>query len=527
MATRGPPIDYSKIEPWKPNPVQEDFIKSNCEDRIFGGARAGGKTAAIVADFGVKALQNKEFGGHYFTGLILRAEENQLVDVKTEMKKQYVDRGLARLLGGSERKLILEPSIYGHAELYFSYLEKAEDAERHRGRNLQWICYEEIGDVEDPALVRDLKACLRSEGDLPSFFLATCNPNSAGDSWINQQYVLPSPPFKEFAHYDPDGNFLGLRVFMPARIDDNLALSPLERKRYMRRIRESCIGKPNRLRAWLDGTFGLPQGGSMFDNWDPDIHRVPEFEIPESWRIYRSFDWGWSEPACMLWLAESDGSPWVDTSTGYRVKRDVPRGTKFVIGELYFHDPEKTNKGLEMTDPEIIEAVLQYEEDHPQLGRAKENMGVSDWQIWNVPRTSTTGMTLYEEFYEPAELYFEKADKSYERSGGGQKVKFRHAAWQRIRNLLENSAANIVERPGLYVFDSCPLLCSFIPVAIRDPKNPDDIKNREDHFYAALIYGIDFGEPSPVEEGDFGIFGFRQGGGDFIDHMPYSPHGGM
>ena len=359
-------------EPWKPNPgVQEEFLKSTVAYRCYGGARAGGKTAAVVADFGAKALQNYAMGGREFTGLILRRQSTDLKDVRKEAQKQFADRGLARYVGPPKDKLVFRDDIYGpHVELQFGYLDSEEDLERYHGHNLQWLCYEEAGEMDKPDYLRTLQAGLRNAGSLPTFMIISCNPGGVGDSWIEKDFVLPAKPFHPFRSYAKIGKkriYKGLRVFFPATLDDN---PKVNKEEYEGKIAEACEGNPNKYRAWRFGVFGLAQSGAMFDEWDPQVHVVDNFNLPPSWTVYRSFDWGTTSPYACLWGAESDGSPWYDTSSGSYRAVYWPRGTRIIIGELYGAEEGEINKGLEQGDDEIVKAMLDVERRDADCARA-------------------------------------------------------------------------------------------------------------------------------------------------------------
>ena len=93
----------------------------------------------------------------------------------------------------------------------------------------------------------------------------------------------------------------------------------------------------------------------MFDEvWRRDIHVVEPFEIPQSWRIDRSFDWGSSAPFSVQWWAESDGTP--VQATGYT----YPRGTLFHIAEWY-GSTGNPNEGVKMLASEIARGILDTE----------------------------------------------------------------------------------------------------------------------------------------------------------------------
>lgn len=55
------------------------------------------------------------------------------------------------------------------------------------------------------------------------------------------------------------------------------------------------------------GYLGLWVGteGQVYEDFDPDVHVIKRFDIPEGWRRIRSIDFGYTNPACVQWWAIS------------------------------------------------------------------------------------------------------------------------------------------------------------------------------------------------------------------------------
>jgi hypothetical protein len=93
----------------------------------------------------------------------------------------------------------------------------------------------------------------------------------------------------------------------------------------------------------------------MFDDlWDAKVHSVGRFQVPRTWYVDRSFDWGSSKPFSVGWWAESDGSDLVFPN-GRRMR--TVRGDLFRIAEWYGCVKGKENEGLKMTASQIAEGI--------------------------------------------------------------------------------------------------------------------------------------------------------------------------
>ena len=58
------------------------------------------------------------------------------------------------------------------------------------------------------------------------------------------------------------------------------------------------------------GRLGLWAGqeGMVYEDWNDDVHLIDRFEIPSSWRRYRSIDFGYRNPfVCQWWAEDEDG----------------------------------------------------------------------------------------------------------------------------------------------------------------------------------------------------------------------------
>ena len=65
----------------------------------------------------------------------------------------------------------------------------------------------------------------------------------------------------------------------------------------------------------------------------------------------------------------------------------------------------------------------------------------------------------------------------------------RVTGWQKMRDMLENSAADRPEKPGLWIFNNCVNFLRTVPTLQRDEGRPDDIDtNQEDHIADATRY---------------------------------------
>ena len=219
----------------------------------------------------------------------------------------------------------------------------------------------------------------------------------------------------------------------------------------------------------LEGSWDIVAGGMFDDLWDPGVHVISPFEIPLSWRIDRSFDWGASKPYSIGFWAESDGS---DVTLDDGSALHTLRGDLFRIAEIYGWSGV-ANEGCGHSPAEIARLILEKQEF---LGLTRRiQPGPADNSIFDA-----SGRTSIASDMERLGIRWQRSDKS----PGSRK-----RGWVLLRQLLKGSATR--ETPGLFVFRECAQFIRTIPTLPRDARDPDDIDTEaEDHIADETRYRI-------------------------------------
>lgn len=356
-----------------------------------------------------------------------------------------------------------------------------------------WIGFEELTTWPSADCFKSILSTNRTTNpNVPLMIRSTTNPHGSGHNWVKARYKLPVKAGERFGEICGGDELLnekgrpildnkGKPLLQPERIaihgdiDENFLLLDAD-PGYKATIAASA-SSPSQLKAWLHGSWDVVAGGMFDDLWDSQVHIVEPFEIPKSWRIDRSFDWGSSKPSSVGWWAESDGTDYIDAA-GFRVS--TVRGDLFRIHEWYMCKKNEENKGLMLTDREIATGIKDLESQHPRLRNKMIHPGPADTSIWD----TTNGSSIYKAMRDMG-VRWTKADKS-----SGSRI----LGWQRIRNRLQASFKKEGlprEHPGLYVFDTCEAFIRTVPVIPRDDKNTDDVDTEaEDHIADELRYRV-------------------------------------
>lgn len=301
------------------------------------------------------------------------------------------------------------------------------------------------------------------EGEQPlPLILCGANPGGPGHNWVKRTFIDFSVPFSVWHAAREDGGML--RQYIPAKLEDNPSLNKEE---YEARL--SGLKSPYLVKAMLDGSWDIVAGGMWDDIWDPEIHVIDAFEIPGTWRIDRSFDWGASKPYSVGFWAESDGSDvrMPDGSVFHTVRGDL-----FRIGELYGWNGTP-NEGTGESPRTVAAEILVKEKNLGISGRVKP--GPADNSIFD-----SSGHASIASEMERAGVRWMRSDKS---PGS------RHRGWVLLSQMLSN--AKTKNGPSLRVFSGCTHFIRTVPVLQRDQRDADDIDTAaEDHIADETRYRI-------------------------------------
>lgn len=286
------------------------------------------------------------------------------------------------------------------------------------------------------------------------------NPGNVGHNWVKFTFIDGAAPMQIRQVDSKEGGMR--RQYIPAKLSDNRALTENDPE-YDQRL--EGLGDPELVRAMREGDWDIVAGGMFDDLWRRPIHVIEPFEIPSSWRIDRSFDWGSSAPFSVGWWAETDGTK---APNG----RTYPRGTIFRIFEWYGWSG-KPNEGCKLLAVDIAKGIAERENNW----KIKTRPGPADSSIFD----TENGVCIADDMAK-AGVKWTEADKSPGSRKNGA---------ERIRKYLKASLKFPMEEPGLFIFDRCIHFIRTVPVLPRDQKNRDDVdSDAEDHVYDESRYRI-------------------------------------
>ena len=255
----------------EPLPKQQDFHNSSARFRAYVGGVGSGKTVAGCIEGIKKALT---YPGS--TGLIAA---NTYPQLEKATKKTFFEVCDPRLI---KRKNEWEVEFFNGSKIYFINLSNPDSL---RGPSVLWIYMDEAADASEFSFLT-LIGRLRNDAktlypDSAFSFFLTSNPN--GKNWVYQRFFAKPRP-----------GYYGVQT----TTFDNAANLP---ENYIDGLREAY--SDDMANRFLYGSFDVFIG-QIFNEFEENVHVIQPRELPEHWFRYRSIDFGWSHPTCVLWAAE-------------------------------------------------------------------------------------------------------------------------------------------------------------------------------------------------------------------------------
>lgn len=419
-----------RIDP--PSEKQKLFFRASTKHIAFGGARGGGKSWAVRTKSKLLALR---YPGIRI--LIVRRTYPELINNHIRILRAEL-HGVCRY--NDKEKLMTFPN---GSIIQFQYCANDADLDRMQGMEYDIEFLDEATQLSEYQM-KAITACLRGVNNFPKRVYYTCNPGGQGHQYIKRIFID-----RKYLPGEDPGDY----AFIQSLVTDNKVLMASQPD-YINQLE----ALPNKLReAWLYGKWDIFEGQFFEDFQDiPEhyldrqyTHVIEPFEIPDGWKIYRSFDWGYSKPfSCGWWAVDYDG-------VAYRIL------------ELY-GCTEEANTGLKWTAPQVFAKIHEIETEHRWL-KGKKITGIADPAIW-----SADGGESIADVAAKNQVFFAPGD--HQRIPGWMQVHYRLA--------FDDNGY-----PMMYVFKNCKAFIRTMPLLQYDDHKVEDLDtDGEDHVADEVRY---------------------------------------
>ena len=435
---------------WRPQPRQVEFM-SRPEDEVFyGGAAGGGKSDALVCE-ALRQVHHPKY-----KAILFRKTYKQLDDLIWK-SRNYYPMAFPKAKYNQSEHVWTFPS---GAKIYFGSMPHRDSRFDYQGRSYTFIGFDELTHFTREEYTY-LFSRNRADGPgLRSYIRATGNPGGIGHGWVKERFITSMKPNTtevfETAVTGPDGKEYAVkrsRRFVPSSVFDNKALLTND-PGYIANLANMPRAEKEALLYGNWDSFS----GQVFTEWrdnpegyDTHInsHVINPFDIPREWKRYRAYDFGYTKPFNVSWLAVS------------------PDGVAYLYRELYGSDGTP-NVGVRWEAEQ--QAARVYEIEHT-LDRGNEIRGVADPAIWDESRGRTGSIV---EAFGKYGIYFEKGNNA------------RISGKQQFHNRLRFDEKG---RAMFYIFNTCRHFIRTVPNLVYSTTHVEDIDTEgEDHAYDAVRY---------------------------------------
>jgi predicted phage terminase large subunit-like protein len=293
---------------------QEMFLSSSADVAIYGGARGGGKSFALLLE-PLRHIMNAGFRAAFFRRTI--PDLTNLGGLWDTSKQIYSNVQGARKREGND----LDWTFPSGAQFQFHHLESEAAVEGHRGAQYAFIGIDELPQMSKEQFLF-LMSCNRSTCGVKPYMRATCNPQPGWVKDLIRWWLDDKGQFaredragvirwfitlddgalawadtpEELAEQFPEkfkdtkGNTVAASqiaislTFIPAKLDDNIALVEADPKYLGRLMQMDLVDK----KRFIEGDWLITEAaGTMFRD---EYFEVVEHPAPQHARRVRYWD---------------------------------------------------------------------------------------------------------------------------------------------------------------------------------------------------------------------------------------------
>lgn len=429
-----------------PTPRQVNFLESTGLYTLYGGSAGPGKSHAArwgLYSWCLRVPNLRTLILRETSGELLRSHITGLMDIEVEQtlggRFAANPMPLARFPNGS--------FIEG------GHMEDAAAVKKYLSSEYDIIVAEEATQYQPDTLI-ELITRARSSNDVLNAMggaRAWLPTNPGGPSTAVLRMLFMDRDLEAIAEDWPNLEYVPSEwVYIPALLDDNPYLDP-QYERKLGILRQQWRYQQLRHGDW----YALP--GVFFDQFTPAVH-VESVTLDEPQRLawFRSLDWGYHDPAVVLW--------WTVLDDGHL---HIARERKFT--------------GL--TPEEAFRDVVKPVDDELGLPRPRTSLHTfASPDMWQ--RRGQVGETLQETARRVGwPLRPAKTE--------------RHNGWMRVQSLLRPDPSG---RPWLTIDPSCKYLIRSLQTAVSDKHDPEDVSQHDDHALESARYGA-MSRPAPKSRG--------------------------
>ena len=441
---------------WEPQTRQLLFLQTPAFEALYGGAKGGGKTDALLAE-ATRQIKNPRY-----KAAIFRRETPRLEEI-IERSRRWFNRTAKY---NETKRVWTFPS---GAKIMFFHCEREKDKEQHQGKEYQFIAFDQIEEFTESQYNYIKGACRTSDPSMVCYVRCTANPGNIGHAWVKGKWIDkldPDGEVKFFKRVEEEDTEVPVgtegsqsRAFIFARIYDNPALLNSD-PNYLNTLKNL----PRALRlAFLEGDWDAFEG-QYFDEFKRILHVIP-YEVYKQSTVqvpvtrFASLDYGFAKPASIHFHA-------VFPEGKLRTYKEI-----YAAGMDYVTVAERFKQALEpgeKIDYLVCDPAIQGDKSHhkKELMKDGDMKGESGYNV----------------------LQRELQDVCPVMLGDNRRV----IGWTRMHEWLKPFVNQFGDLDAMWkITSNCTNLIRTLPTLIFSTTNPEDVNtNCEDHAPDDCRYGI-------------------------------------
>jgi len=353
-----------------------------------------------------------------------------------------------------------------------------------KGQELPFIFFDEITAWPDDSVWNAMRSCCRCgivEGrETPPFMMrASCNPSGVGKRWVRDYFVAPAP----FGQVIIDEFFDGDTTHYKKRLAilGNWRENPWADLNYIvNSIFPLKAKNPSLYYEWAEGDWYQTAGTIFSHVWNPEVHKIKNFEVPPSWRIWSSYDDGFHDPYSALFFCSSDGViPAIVNGKEFL----PPFGSVIVLDECYGAEKLNRKKGLFQQTATIAKVIKNKMDELLNsicINHTEFEVGKAEYMMFSKKSVKSPAQILKDHG-----VVYRKCGKH-----GKNNIENRVRL---IMDMMASAAGLESKTPHLYFTERCRMLMINLMDLVADEENlAVPAKKQADHDFDSLGYGLQF-----------------------------------
>lgn len=463
--TDGDPDNRQYIFLNVPLPKQVEFEMCGARNLLGGGGAGSCKSHEARWSLYRRAIRIP-----YYEALLLRETWNELESHQLRLMEQDADvfntHGIPCTFAKTARTLTFHDT---KAVIEGGHMETEEDVKKYLGRERDDIAVDEGVNFKPNGLkqlstrARSVKeAVLRAGG---ARFRVYTNPGGPSAAMLRELFIDKDPNWEDYSEefkeaYDPENWH-----YIPGSVEDNPYLPPSYQD-------DLAVLQPWRFKQLRYNDWDIV-AGTFFTEFLKSYHVKDLGDPGENVEWFRSLDWGYTKPGCMLWWAM------------------MPDGVCYIRYELKF-----SHMLIETFAEEVFEIdKMLGVRPHQNLRYTVADPALRGVNVNKTENGIITGETMDQTF---------AAEGIPLVMGKNQRVQ----GWQRTHQLLgsrgdiemadENGVFVSKDLgPHVYIHPDCKYLIRAFSGAVSKKSDPEDIDYDDDHPLDSFRYGA-MSRPQPT-----------------------------